>query len=246
MRVLVRLMFFGGWALLAAALWQRHDLPPPERLLPALQAEPQQVRVEQPPLGTTVGGITYTVKPLYSYELHGLVVSLHDTSSWLNYIHREWNDKLNVVDFCVIWGKNAASGVYRRLEFSSGQFVCYVQAPTQEVFAAFDGTALSNNHVLTDSPAVAERLRSVRIGDQIRLRGWLAEYSHRHNGQSFQRGTSTVRNDTGNGACETVFVQDFEILRRGGAPWHTLAWVAWLMIAAGTVGWFCLPLHPRR
>jgi len=104
---------------------------------------------------------------------------------------------------------------------------------------------LSNNHVLTDDPYVAKQLHAVRIGDQIRLRGYLAEYSHNHNGQPFRRGTSTVRNDTGNGACETVFVKSFDLLQRGGGPWRTLYWVAWVMIAIGIVGWFRLPLSTR-
>jgi hypothetical protein len=103
--------------------------------------------------------------------------------------------------------------------------------------------AISNNHLLTDDPLVAKKMRSVRIGDQVRFRGWLAEYSHNHNGQGFRRGTSTVRNDTGNGACETIYVKDFEIIRRGGGPWRAMIWVAWALIGIGLVGWFRLPMN---
>jgi hypothetical protein len=86
----------------------------------------------------------------------------------------------------------------------------------------FDPAALSNDHLLTDRPGIARAMRKVRIGDQVRFRGHLAEYSHNHEGRPFSRGTSTVRNDTGNGACETIFVEEFEILRRGGGPWHAI------------------------
>ena len=34
------------------------------------------------------------------------------------------------------------------------------------------------------------------------------------------RGTSTTRNDTGGGACETVYVTQFEIIRRANAGWR--------------------------
>lgn len=242
MRTLVKSLLGAGFGLLLLSAWLRHDLPSPGQLHDSLQQAPEQVQVKEAPFNTTVGDITYTVKPLYSYELHGLVVSRHDTSTWWNYIHREWNDKLNVVDFCVIWGKNATSGIYQKMSYSSGQFVCYLKAPDQESFTAFDMAGLSNNHVLTDDPAVAKRLRSVRVGDQIRFRGHLAEYSHNHNGQSFRRGTSTVRDDTGNGACETVYIKSFDILRSGGGPWRVLYWVAWLMVAGGIIAWFRLPL----
>lgn len=245
MRALVRLLFIAGFALLAASLWQRYQLPQPGLLVEGLQQEPEQVQVRERPRIVAVNGVTYTIQPLYSYELYGLVVSLHDSDSWWDYIHREWNDHLNVVDLCVIWGSNAASGAYRDIKFSSGQFVCNLEAPTREAFAAFDWTAISNNHLLTNDPAIARKLRSVRIGDQIRFRGYLAEYSHNHNGQPFRRGTSTVRNDMGNGACETVYVEDVEIIRRGGGPWRTLVTVAWVLLGIASVLWFRMPLSMR-
>lgn len=246
MRALVKSLLAAGFGLLLVAAWLRHDLPAPGRLLDSLQQEPEQVQVREPAFNTTVGEVTYTVNPLYTYEIQGLVVSMHDTSTWWNHLHREWNDKLNVVDFCVVWGRNTSSGIYRKPDYSSGQFTCNVRIPDQQTFMAFDMAGLSNNHVLTDNPRVAKQLRSVRIGDQIRLRGYLAEYSHNHNGQPFRRGTSTVRNDTGNGACETVFIKSFDILQRGGGPWRSLYWVAWLMIGIGIVGWFRLPLDNRH
>lgn len=236
-------MLAAGFGLLIAALWLRHDLPAPNRLLDDLRQEPEQVQVREAPFNTTVGGVTYTIKPLFSYELHGLVVSMHDSSTWWDYLHREWNDHLNVVDFCVIWGNNASSGAYRGIEFSSGQFTCNFRTSSAAVFEAFNMAGISNNHLLTDEALIAKKLRSVRIGDQVRFRGWLAEYSHNHGGQPFQRGTSTVRTDTGNGACETVFVKDFDIVRRGGGLWRSMVWVAWAMIAIGLIGWFRLPLR---
>ena len=245
-RTLVKTMLACGLVLMIAALSQRHALPQPTLLVQSLQQEPEQIQVREPPFSTTVGGVTYRIEPLYTYDLHGLVVSRHDSDTWTDYIHREWNDHLNVVDLCVIWGRNAASGSYRDIDFSSGQFVCYWQTSSQAAFTAFDQAAISNNHLLTDDPAVARQLRSVRVGDQIRFRGYLAEYSHNHSGQPFRRGTSTVRTDTGNGACETVYVKDVEILHRGGGPWRALVWVAAALLALGVVAWFRLPLSGRR
>ncbi len=73
---------------------------------------------------------------------------------------------------------------------------------------------------------------------------YLAEYSHNHNGQPLKRGTSIVRTDTGNGACETIYIEDFEILKPGGGPWRKLIWVAAFMLIAGVIAWFRLPIDP--
>ena len=137
---------------------------------------------------------------------------------------------------------NARNGSYADIHFSSGQFTCNFSTRSDAAYAAFDQTAISNNHLLTDHPEIAKKLHTVRVGDQIRFRGHLAEYAHQH-GLDFRRGTSTVRTDTGNGACETVFIDSIEIIRAGGKPWRTLVWVSSLLLALGVFAWFARPVR---
>lgn len=230
--------------LLGVALWRGDALPPPAALAPALQEEPVQKPVRRDAFVATSQGVDYTVQPLYEYELVGLVVSKHDARAWWDYLHREWNDNLNIADLCVVWGNNVRSGAYADIDFSSGQFTCNFSTRSDAAFAAFDQTAISNNHLLTDQSAIAKQLRAVRVGDQIRFRGHLAEYSHQR-GAGFKRGTSTVRTDSGNGACETVFLDSVEIIMAGGKPWRALVWPASLALLAGVIAWLRQP-HVRR
>jgi hypothetical protein len=237
-----KLLFICGLALLLTAIWKKDVLPAPQELRDELLDEPRQVEVQRAPFQASVDDVTYDVRPLYKYELHGVVVSRHDSNTWWDYIHKEWNDKLNVADLCVVWGNNVRSGAYRDIEFSSGQFVCNFQTSSSEAYAAFDQTAISNNHLLSADPGLARKIRDVRIGDQVHFSGYLAEYSHNH-GFPFKRGTSTVRTDSGNGACETVYVEDFDILHRGGGQWHTLQWLGVGLMIAGVIAWFTLPVR---
>ncbi|MEO8346446.1 MAG: hypothetical protein ABI607_12200 [Betaproteobacteria bacterium] len=221
---------------------QRDALPPPARLDEAVFAEPTQELSDLAPFQTTVGGIEYTVQPLYQYDLTGLVVSKHNADTWWDQIHAAWGDKLNVTDLCVIWGNNARTARYRELDYSSGQFVCYVQTASSEVWATFDMYSLSNNHMLTDDSGIANVLRAVRVGDQIHFRGYLAEYSHHHE-FAFHRGTSITRNDTGNGACETVFTTDARIIRHANRGWRFAFWASAALFVAGIAAWFRLPFR---
>jgi hypothetical protein len=189
-----------------------------------------------------VGGIDYRVQPLYKYDIYGLVVSKHDANTWWDYLHKEWNDKLNVIDLCVVWGENVRDGAYRGISFSSGQFTCNYETSSSEAWAAFDTSAISNNHLLAADPLLARTMRDTRIGDQIHVRGYLAEYSHNH-GFPFKRGTSTVRTDSGNGACETVYVEDFEVLSRGGGFWPKAQWLGVGLMVLGLLAWFFLPMR---
>lgn len=239
---IVKILLAGSLALLIVAVWRKDVLPEHETLRYEMLREPEQTSVQQAPFESSVNGVTYNIQPLYTYDLYGLVVSTHDSNAWWDYIHRDWNDHLNVVDLCVVWGENARRGAYEQMDFSNGQFVCYFNTRSREVYNAFDQTAFSNNHLLTDNAEIASELRQVRAGDQVHFRGYLAEYSHNY-GRAFKRGTSISRADTGNGACETVYVEAFEVLRRGGGAWPALAWMAGLLLATSVVAWFSLPVR---
>jgi hypothetical protein len=49
----------------------------------------------------------------------------------------------------------------------------------------------------------------------------------------FFRGSSTVRDDTGDGACETVYVNEFKILQRANPVWRAARPLA--LAAAGVL-----------
>jgi hypothetical protein len=239
-----KLLAAASLALLLGSCWKAESLPPQAGLNPVLLEEPLQGPVRKPGFQTRAGGIEYTVQPLYRYELSGLVVSRHDSKAWWDYAHAEWKDELNAVDLCVVWGNNVASGAYLLLDYSSDQWTCHVQTGSSEAWQAFDPAALSNNHLLTDQPELARRMREVRIGDQIHLRGYLAEYSHKI-GAGFHRGTSVTRQDTGNGACETIYVEEFEILAPGGQPWRSLRWPAAIALVISLLLWLREPVRYR-
>lgn len=239
-RKVILALFWGGLLLLIVSAWRRDDLPPAESLEASLRRDPDQLETQAAPFRTTVGDVVYTVTPRYHYDLTGLVVSMHDTDAWWDSAHVQWHDKLNITDLCVIWGKNAATGAYARAAFSSSQYTCFWTYGANQGEAPFDALSISNNHLLTVDAAIARAVRGVRVGDQVHFSGYLAEYDH-DAGFHFHRGTSTVRTDTGDHACETVFVEQFEVLRTGGGPWRALFWCALAMVIAGTIGWFAAP-----
>ena len=239
---LATVLVVAGAVLLAASLFLRHALPGPAELRSELRNEPVQEPTQAAPFKITAGGVTYTIKPVAEYEIWGLVVSNHDTTTWWNWIHKASNDNLNVVDLCVVFAENVINGGYVGLDYSSGQFVCYVQTRSTEKWQRFSMRALSNNHLLADRSSIVSKLRGVQIGDQVRIRGWLSEYAHNH-GFAFVRGTSLTRDDTGNGACETIYVQEVEVLRTGGGPWRWLMWPAIGLIVAGVILWLRAPFR---
>jgi hypothetical protein len=235
---LIKITFLASLALLPVACWQADALPADIGLLTALADSPEQTALTRPPFRVSQGGVSYQVEPLYQYRLHGLVVSrrTHDGDRML---HRRWNDHLNVADVCVVWGANAAADL-AAFEFWSGQFTCYFRTDDSAAWRAFRPDQLANNHLLSDDEYLRQRIAHVRVGDQIRLDGYLARYG---NDDGFQRGTSTTRTDTGNGACETVYVTDFDVLAESPSLWPTLQSTAGFGLLGSVLLWVLAALR---
>ncbi len=227
----LRLGFLLCLLLGALALWLDDRMPPQAAILPALYQEPLQEAEGVPaPFPVTVKKLTYVVKPLFRYEIAGLVVSQHRSDSLLDIHHRRWQDLLNIKDLCLVWGRNLASGVYLETKFWNRDFTCIGRFADEETFKRFSGRHLSNNHLLAVDRALRRRILRIHPGDQVLVRGFLAEYSQPANG--FARGSSIVRDDTGNGACETIYVTDFQVLRRANPFWRAIRHPAFAGAAA--------------
>jgi len=210
------------------AVWsylKKDVIPEPGFYGQQMLAEPTQTATDRQPFDVEASGITYRINPLFDYRLEGVVVSFHNSDSWWDIYHQKsWKDFINVKDLCVIWGGNISTGVYQDLEFKNSTWTCWVYWPDQETGRRFQMQQLSNNHLLVHNPEFSEALRDVQIGDQITLSGVLASYSHSN--KQFQRGSSTTRTDTGNGACETIYLDHFSIVREANSGWRRLYAVA--------------------
>jgi hypothetical protein len=227
---------------LAVCFFNRNAIPSTLDFHPRLTDEPWQKPIDQASFQVGYAGVDYSVEPLYDYELYGLVVSFrqHDGESSM---HRWSNDHLNMADVCVVWSDTAFSPYLGELDFWNGIFTCNVQTRDSVAWASFKMNQLANNHLISEDPYLRERAAEIRVGDQIRVKGWLARYGAVGGGL---RGTSTTREDTGNGACETIYVREFEIVRPGFNPWRLGMYVAFALLVATIAIHFALPYRPYR
>jgi hypothetical protein len=240
----VRWCLGASLALAGAAWWMQGALPPPERLQAGLDAEPVQTRVTRPPIEARVDGVDYRIQPRYAYDMSALVVSLHHSDSFWDYAHKAWGDHVNLMDLCVVWGGTARSGAYRAISFSNTQWECHWQTGSREAWAAVNEDEIANNHMVTDDPAIARALREVHVGDQIRVRGYLVDYTVLRDGRpAGTRVSSDTRKDRGNGACEVLYVESIERLDSPGRRWRLLLKAALAAFALAAVAWLCLPVR---
>jgi hypothetical protein len=219
-------------------------LPDPSFVDAAIkEGEPLQEVTDQRQFTAIIKGYTYTITPRATYHIAGLVVSQHRGDALFNMYHQA--DPGNVEDVCVVWGEAIANGSYRKVTYTSGEFTCYFSW-SGRLDPPFNPEKMSNNHLIPADDLVAHRIRGLRIGDQIRMIGLLVDYNVSSNGRNvFTRQTSLTRKDTGNGACEILYVTDLHVVRPGNhleANAATYAWYAsvGLLVALGAI-WFVRP-----
>lgn len=221
---IIKVSFLLFLVLWVVALTQKYRLPSKDLISASLFQEPLQTNTTKEPFSLTVKQETYNIKPVYEYELYGLVVSSHRSSSWMDISHDEWKDYLNVEDLCVVYADNISSEVYQHLKFHSGDWTCYYKWSASEeqkfhVSQKYKTQHLSNNHILSEDPVLSQRILSVKKGDQIYLKGYLVNYANQR-WPSSMRNSSVSREDTGGTACEVVYVTDFQILNRANEFWR--------------------------
>jgi hypothetical protein len=209
-----------------------------------LLTEPLQTETRQTPFTVSVNNQNYDINPLYDYELHGVVVSFHDADSFTDiWHHKRWKDFLNQRDLCVIWGNNVESGVYAAMRFSNDSWTCWASWQDAATGSLFQISALANNHLLVDNQSIKSVLMSAETGDHIYLKGMLVEYANKAN--QFHRGTSIVRTDTGNGACETIYLQEFAIVNKANVQlrkiYSFVKILTYLSLAATVILFFIVP-----
>ena len=242
LRTLNKAFLIASAATLVVAFWNRNDLPSGIDFHAKLADEPRQRAIDAPPATLSYAGVEYRVEPLYDYELYGLVVSYrqHDGEDSM---HRWSNDHLNMADVCVVWSDTAFSPTLAELEFWNGIFTCNVQTRDSVAWSRFKMSQLSNNHLISADPSIREQVGDIRVGDQVRIKGSLARYGA---AGGPLRGTSTTRDDSGDGACETILVDELEIVVPASSGWRAAMYAALAVLIAALAVHFALPYRPYR
>ena len=168
MRKIIKIILVIAILLFLVSFFQKNRLPDKGEIAEQLYQEPIQTTIDISEFKANKGGIVYTIKPLYNYELYGLIISQHYSKGWFDYYHKEWDDFLNIKDLCVIWGDNIKSEIYKKMKFKSGSYTCYSEfraRTNSSDWSQFNHSCLSNNHLLSDNKKIDKIIMKAEKGD---------------------------------------------------------------------------------
>jgi len=178
---------------LGALHWSRHRPMAPSPGVLVTDA-PTQINLDG---GTTLRRGNITLVTRARFELTARVLSRED-------YRFDAGASLAPVDLALGWGRMSDSDVLSKIEISQGNrfYHWHVDAfpiPRREI-----ETSSANMHMIPADNLVRHELDQVRPGEIIHLEGFLVDAS-RADGWYWH--TSMTREDTGDGACELVYVE---------------------------------------
>jgi len=144
----------------------------------------------------------YQIVPLANFEIKARVLSREDYS-----LGRE--AELSPVDFALGWGRMSDETVLNEIYISQSNRFYYWRVNNFPIPREEIETHSANMHMIPADRLVEERLESVRVGQVVRLNGYLIEAK---TPDGWRWRSSLTRNDTGYGACELLLVKRIEVM----------------------------------
>jgi len=190
-------------ALLVALAWYWHDSRPVTHPPGVLVAEaPLQEPLDAAPAALRKGD--FTIKPLAKFALTARVLGRADY---------RWDAlaRLVPVDLALGWGRMSDSDVLDKVHVSqSGRFYLWqvrqFPIPEREIVESS-----ANMHLIAADDGIERAIKRTRVGDVVSFDGYLVEADWPNGARTV---SSLTRSDTGAGACEVVWVENFTIAPR--------------------------------
>ena len=170
------------------------------------------VLVSEQPIQKTVGNSVfgfddYVLTRRASFEIRARVLSTE------RYYFDAGAD-LSPIDLALGWGAMSDQSVLDRLKISqSGRWYRTrydYPAPIPDQLLI---SSSSNMHMIPANSSIEKRLKKLRVGEVVVLEGYLVDAD---DGAGWHWSTSLSRTDTGNGACELVYVESVRVDNSAG------------------------------
>lgn len=188
--------------IIGALLWTPGEIEhPPGVLVP--QA-PRQVEL------TEAAAFThdqYTITPLADFQLKARVLGVE--------AYRMGAEaKLSPVDLALGWQNMSDTQVLQDIEISQGNRFYFWRTETFPIPRKQIESQSANMHLVPANEDVARQLKQARVGSLVSISGKLIGVSGEG---GWEWRSSLTRDDTGNGACELIWVESITFSEGAGA-----------------------------
>jgi hypothetical protein len=191
--IFIALLALGAWH-----FWTAREVAQPAGILVA--AAPAQLQIGEVRPRLSKAG--YRITALQRFSLAARVLGAER-------YRFDRGAELAPVDLALGWGPMSDTAVLEQIDISqSNRF--YLWRVAQLPIPRHDIEANSANmHMIPADTIIEDTLKGVRVGQVVRISGYLVEVA---GADGWRWRSSLTRDDTGNGACELVWVESLQVL----------------------------------
>lgn len=175
---------------------------------PIVLDDPIQKNLDAP--GTPIEKNGYLITPLAEFQAQARVLSAKHYSE-------DREAALVPVDLALGWKRMSEDDVLERIEIRQNGRFYFWKTNAFPIPRAEIETQSTNMHLIPADEIIEESLKSVQPGEIVVFNGYLVEARAKDN---WRWRSSLTRSDTGDGACELVYVTSFEVRSRQQPQTH--------------------------
>jgi hypothetical protein len=142
----------------------------------------------------------FTITPLAAFQIEARLLSKRKY-----FLGNE--AKLAPVDYALGWGPMSNFNILKELDISQSNRWYFYQYKTPPILPNDIIAHSGNMHLIPATQTVARKIKSVRRGEIILLKGYLVNVSSQ---KGWHWLSSLSRTDTGSGSCEVVWVEELK------------------------------------
>ncbi len=143
--------------------------------------------------------------PRAEYEISGVVKSKKKYS--------DFPSQISEYDFTIAWGDLNKEEIDNFIKYSqSGRWYYYRYAAESPVSADYISKHSANIHIIHKDKEVLNIIKNINEGDFIKLTGFLVDVDFDNGENNPIWKTSRTRNDTGDGSCEILYVEEVKTI----------------------------------
>jgi hypothetical protein len=169
---------------------------------------PPGILTSQEPLQQVAAGLpsvfeknNYHIKPLAYFWVEARVLSKKE-------YHFDRGADLVPVDLALGWGRMSDSAVLAQIDVSQNGRFYYWQTAKFPIPRGEIVSHSANIHMIPATTTIEKRLKSIRRGSIVKFNGFLVDVQAN---DGWRWSSSLSRQDTGNGACELVWVEELQV-----------------------------------
>jgi hypothetical protein len=146
--------------------------------------------------------------PVAEYKIAALVVG-RETYSY------GWNAKVSPIDLALAWGKLADPESRKYVSYSqSNRWTSFKMKEGSPFDPAYVISHASNHHIIPSTRNLWYAIKTIKEKQKVVLEGFLVNIAGTYEGKPVWWNTSLSRTDSGDGACEILYVTKARIGNR--------------------------------